>query len=711
MPTTQYCITKLNKLPTFLIVFIIFILFIKCKQDTMKKQLKSTDNLKNELIHSTSPYLLQHADNPVHWKEWSKKTLEKAKSEDKPILVSIGYSSCHWCHVMEKESFGDPQIAALMNENFINIKVDREERPDVDHLYMDAVQAMGLRGGWPLNVFLTPDQQPFYGGTYFPKKNWSQLLNEITKTFASNRDQLEESAQKVTSFLQKTDFEKYFMDNEKIDHVIPDTIYKKLSKNFDKKHGGFIGSPKFPMPTIWMYLAAYSQITENQEAKDYLLFTLEKIANGGIYDHIGGGFARYSTDEEWHVPHFEKMLYDNAQLMRLFAIAYKISSRQYFKNVLEESIEWLNRDMLNKKGGFYAAIDADSEGIEGKYYVWSSNEISSIAQDHFKVISDYFDVKPEGNWEDTNVLRIVKSPQQITKKYPLTDEQWQLTLSSFKEKALTERKKRIKPKIDNKIIAGWNGLTLSGLCETYQATQNPSILKQIKIQAQYIKNNLIDKNKIKRFPNNNTEGFLEDYAAVIQSFIIYYETTFEIEYLMLAKKLLAQTINQFYDEKENLFYFSSQEAAPLITKQKELFDNVIPSSNSLMAWNLIHLGTHFADLEWTDKGKTMISQITSSIAKEPRHLSNWASIQLEVDANIYQFIVLGNEYQKICQEINNHFIPNKIICGSKKIHETHPLFQNKKIIEGQTTIYICEGQTCQPPVFSVTEVLAFLNEN
>ncbi len=689
------------------IPFIIFLFVFACQPKSQNEMFEHT----NKLVDSTSPYLQQHAHNPVDWQEWGKEALDQAKKEDKPILVSIGYSSCHWCHVMEKESFEDTAIANIMNKYFINIKVDREERPDVDQVYMDAVQAMGLQGGWPLNVFLTPDQKPFYGGTYFPKQGWSNLLTSVADAFEKNRAKIDESADEFTRSLQAKESEKYKLEGTayKLTEEEIDTAYQNLAKKFDSTDGGIKKSPKFPMPSVWQYLAAYSTITDNETARNHFEFTLEKIANGGIYDHIGGGFARYSTDEEWHVPHFEKMLYDNGQLLSLYASGFKLSRNPKFKTTIYETIEWLKREMLDESGGFYSALDADSEGEEGKFYVWTHDELAKIAGENIELLSDYYDIKKSGNWEGKNALRVVASEPELQKKYNLSKDEFNAIISQFKQEALSKRETRIRPGLDNKLIAGWNGLTLSGLTESYQALQDSSILELANTNANFIKS-LVKGGKLYRFPDKDLEGFMEDYAAVIQSFIKHYETTSDRTYLELAHTLTKRVEEVFFDESENLYYFSSEANANLIARKKELFDNVIPSSNSIMAWNLVHLGTHLYDDEMVQKGQSILAQVRELIIQEPEYMSNWAMLAMELAGSFAEVIIVGPQAKEFANEINEQFLPNKIISASTEETDLPP-FEMKTAMNGETTIYICYNKSCKRPVTTVKEALSQIEAN
>ncbi len=683
------------------ILFLVFMV-VAC---TPKNQTEMSEHT-NDLIHSTSPYLQQHAHNPVDWQEWGEKALSQAKKEDKPILVSIGYSSCHWCHVMEKESFEDTAVAKIMNEYFINIKVDREERPDVDQVYMDAVQAMGLQGGWPLNVFLTPDQKPFYGGTYFPRNGWVNLLTSIAEAFETNREKIDASAEEFTKSLQAKESEKYKLEGTdfKLSAEEIDSTYQNLARKFDSIDGGIKKSPKFPMPSVWQFLATYSNHTNNKEALAHLEFTLEKIADGGIYDHIGGGFARYSTDEEWHVPHFEKMLYDNGQLLSLYANGFKLTDNRKFETTIQETIEWLKREMLDDSGGFYSALDADSEGEEGKFYVWSYEEITKLSGNEAEMIRQYYDVQKNGNWEGKNALRVVQMEADLAKSFNLTPDEFYGKINDFKRLALKEREQRIRPGLDNKIIAGWNGLALSGLVDSYQALQDSSILELAIRNASFIKT-LIKGGRLYRFPDKDLEGFMEDYASVIQAFIKYYESTLDRSYLEMALTMTNRVNEAFYDESEKLYYFNSEDNANLIARKKELFDNVIPSSNSLMAWNLVHLGTHLYDDELVKKGREILAQTKHLIIREPEYMSNWGMLAMELSGDFAEVIIVGPKADKFANEINRKYIPNKVISATKEESDLPP-FSLKTAIDNETTIYVCYDKSCKRPTKTVEDALA-----
>lgn len=682
-------------------ILILIIVLSHCNQKHMP------DQHTNKLIDSTSPYLLQHANNPVEWYPWGEEALSKAAEENKPILLSIGYSSCHWCHVMAHESFEDDSVAAFMNAHFINIKLDREERPDIDNIYMDAVQAMGLRGGWPLNVFITPEQKPFYGGTYFPKNNWLSLLQNVVKAYNENYDKLNASAEQFANALQASEVVKYGLE-DKISAINDDDFknaINNLSLNFDHEWGGMEKAPKFPMPSVWQYLALYSYIYEDRMIEDHLLFTLDKIEQGGIYDQIGGGFSRYSVDGQWHVPHFEKMLYDNGQLMSLYANAFKISKKENYKRVLLETATWLEREMLHDNGGFYSALDADSEGVEGKFYVWSFDEIEELTGEDSTLISKYYDVTRHGNWEHTNVLRRLDPDEVFASNWKISVDSLNRKLTTFKSNALAERSKRVRPGLDNKIISGWNGLILTGLLDAYQATGHSKFITLAERNAAFLGQSMMIKDKLIRIYGQPTRGFLEDYAAVIQSFIKYYETTFDEQYLFNAVNLSEQVISEFYDEEEKLFFYTSNQSENLIARKKEIFDNVIPSSNAIMAENLYKLGLMMDREDFKEISLKMVRQVSSLVKQDSEYMSYWSLVTMMINHPTAEIIVVGEDFEKITTDFHRKFLPNKIIMAGTESSGL-PLFEYKSAKQNKSTIYVCYDKTCKQPVFSVDEALS-----
>ena len=661
----------------------------------------------NRLIHSASPYLLQHAYNPVDWFEWSEEALTKAKQENKPILVSIGYSSCHWCHVMEREVFEKDDIALTMNTHLVCIKVDREERPDIDHIYMEAVQAMGVNGGWPLNVFLTPDQKPFYGGTYFPPDQWVQIVHGIHNAFTNRRNEIEESATELTSLLSQQDATRFKKDpvSTELKNDL-ESIYNKLLPAFDKTWGGLEKEPKFIMPSIWLWLLRYYHITRNEQSLEQVMITLKKIAMGGIYDQIGGGFSRYSVDKYWFVPHFEKMLYDNAQLMSLYAEAYSLTKDEEFKTVILETFEWLQTEMMDGNGGFYSALDADSEGEEGKFYSWTSDQLKEISGADAVLIMDYYSVKEAGNWEpQKNILMRVHKEEAFLQKHHLTPEVWQQKLRTIKDKLLAVRDKRIKPGLDDKIITGWNAMMVVGLTDAYKTLGNENFLKAALRNMKFIENELTEGQTLFRSYKNKrsgVKGFLDDYAYVIQACIRLYQVTFDEYWINRAKVLMQHTIDNFYDAKDGFFQYARKDAEKLIASRKEIFDNVIPSSNSVMAQNLFHLSIIFDNQDWKTLSENMTFSLSHLITSEPNYMSNWGIVYTEMKKGMAEVVIVGKNIKQLQQAFSSIYQPFALTMATETKSEL-PLVGGKKSIDEKPTIYVCYNKTCQKPVLTVEE--------
>ncbi len=652
----------------------------------------------NRLIHSTSPYLLQHAYNPVDWFEWGSEALSKAKKEDKPILVSIGYSSCHWCHVMERESFEIDDIAHIMNEHFVCIKVDREERPDIDHIYMEAVQAMGLNGGWPLNVFLTPDQKPFYGGTYFPPQNWAQMLLQLNKAFQQKRTEIDSSANDLILHLNTSDLQRFAKEPglEKFKQESLDGMFNILASRFDKTWGGIEKAPKFVMPTIWLLLLRYHSITKNKEALYMVRHTLKKMAQGGLYDQIGGGFSRYSVDGEWFAPHFEKMLYDNAQLVSLYSEAYAITKEESFKNVVYETTEWLQREMTHPDGGFYSALDADSEGVEGKFYTWTYDELKEVIGNDIQLVEDYYQATDQGNWEHgRNILHRKDDSVPSTK------------IKEIKEKLLRARAPRIRPGLDDKILTGWNAMMVQGFIDAYKAFADHQFLELALNNISFLEANSIQDGKVYReFKNKHstTEGFLEDYAFLIQAYTALYQVTFLEEWLKKAEQWTIYVMEHFYDAIEGYFHFASRSAEQLVAKKKEVFDNVIPASNSVMARNLFRLGTLLEKSDWKKMAMDMSSRLTSITESEPGYMSNWGILFSEITHDLTEIVIVGNDSDSLRKEIHQHYLPFALTLGTKTKSDL-PLMEGREAKDGTTMIYVCFNKTCKLPVTTVKEAL------
>ena len=661
----------------------------------------------NRLIHSTSPYLLQHSHNPVDWYEWGKDALDKAAREDKPILVSIGYSSCHWCHVMERESFEKESIADVMNKFFVCIKVDREERPDIDQIYMEAVQILGVNGGWPLNVFLTPDQKPFFGGTYFTPQVWVEVLTNINRAYQGNRKQIEDTAEELRLHLLTSEVERYKqkpVDSELTQDL--NEIYNRLEPKFDKKWGGQDKEPKFIMPSVWLYLLRLAHLTKNSEALSHVVFTLQKISMGGIYDQIGGGFSRYSVDRYWFAPHFEKMLYDNAQLLSLFSEAYSITKDDAFKDVVYETFQWLDREMTHPDGGFYSALDADSEGVEGKFYTWSKAELQEKLGDHEALISTYYGIKEQGNWEhDLNILMRNKGDQEFLGENSLTADDWKAILQKSKTILLEAREGRIRPGLDDKMITAWNAMMVGGLIDAYRVFSDEIFLDSALKNVHFLEKRLMEGNKIYRsFKNkrSTTVGFLDDYAFYIQALIKLYQVTFDEQWIHRASALMEHTIEQFFDPRDGFFFYASSQGERLISRKKEIFDNVIPSSNAIMAQNLNHLSIFFDRDDWGKKAKAMAESLSHIIKSEPTYMSHWAIVLTEIKKGLAEIALAGKKIKTLRSEFLQQYFPFSIIQGTEDKSDL-PLLKDKVSINGESTIYVCYNKTCKLPVHTLEE--------
>ncbi len=659
----------------------------------------------NRLANSTSPYLLQHANNPVDWYPWGSEALKKAKDENKLILVSIGYSACHWCHVMEHESFENGDVAAIMNNNFICIKVDREERPDIDQIYMSAVQLMTGRGGWPLNCICLPDQRPIYGGTYFPKNDWINLLCNLADFYTTKPTEAEEYAVKLTQGIQQYESVDFIAAQPEYSKAGLEAIVKPWQKQFDLKKGGINRAPKFPMPNNWQFLMRYAFLMHDDVVADAVKLTLKKMAFGGIYDHIGGGFARYSVDARWHVPHFEKMLYDNGQLISLYAEAYVWDADELYKQIVEDTITFVERELTSPDFGFCSALDADSEGVEGKFYTFTKAEIELILGADADLFNIYYNVTDDGNWEEeaTNIFYRKESDEKLAVKLGLGVDELRSKILILKQKVFEARAPRIRPGLDYKIIASWNGLMLKGLCDAARVFDNPGHLNLAFKNADFILTNLIDQHgNLTRIVNSTDRiAFLDDYANVIDAFIALYELTFEIKWLKTAKQLAEKTITNYYNETEGMFFYTSINNEELIARKCEIMDGVIPASNSVMARNLKKLGLLFEDSSYTEISAQLLRNLMPYMAKYGSAYSNWAMLLLEEVFGTYEIAVTGANANGVRKEMEQNYIPNKIILGG--IVANLPLLQNR--VQDVTQIFICKDKTCGLPVQNVAGAL------
>ncbi|KQC01874.1 thioredoxin domain-containing protein [Pedobacter sp. Hv1] len=665
----------------------------------------------NNLIHASSPYLLQHAYNPVQWHEWGPAALALAKAENKLILVSIGYSACHWCHVMEHESFENFEVAEVMNKNFVCIKVDREERPDIDQIYMLAVQLMNGNGGWPLNAICLPDQKPVYGGTYFRKDDWVNILLNVADLWKNEPEKARNYAERLSEGIQQA--EKIIPSTTEItfDQAHLTEIVEPWKRHFDITEGGYNRSPKFPLPNNWSFLLRYSFLTPDEASFTAVCTTLEAMAMGGIYDQVGGGFARYSVDDKWHVPHFEKMLYDNAQLIDLYAEAYQCLKFEPFKPIIEETIAWVFREMTADNGLFYAALDADSEGVEGKFYVWDQAAFNEVLGADAVLMGDYFNVTAAGNWEEeeTNILRRTIQDEDFIVKHAIDEETLHQKVSLAKEKLLTARSTRIRPGLDDKCLTAWNAMMIKALTNTAQVLDNPSYYQSAKKAAEFILNNLIaiDGGLYRNYKNGkaNIQGFLDDYAFMIDALIALYETDFDEKWLTEAKKLSNYVLANFKDVENEMFFYTASNGEELIARKHEVMDNVIAASNSVMAQNLQKLGLFYDDENYSEKASAMLKSVLPRIKAYGSAYSNWCIQLLNEVYGINEIAVVGNDIETTKKELNKFYIPNKITLGGTK--SELPLLKDKESEE--TKIYICRNKTCQLPVGTVAEAVKLLN--
>ena len=661
----------------------------------------------NSLINETSPYLLQHAHNPVNWYAWNEEVLKRAKDENKLLLISVGYSACHWCHVMEHESFEDEEVAKLMNEKFICIKVDREERPDIDQIYMNAVQLLTGRGGWPLNCFALPDGRPIYGGTYFPKDRWIQVLNNVAKEYEQSPEKVEEYAQKLTEGIKTSEMLPMIENNDPFSIDIIEAGVARLKKQVDYEEGGGNRAPKFPMPNNYEFLLQYYYHTKDKEILDFVELTLDKMAYGGIYDQIGGGFARYSTDTYWKAPHFEKMLYDNGQLVSLYSQAYQLTKKPLYKHVVFQTLEYIKREMTAKNGAFYSALDADSEGEEGKFYVWSKEELQQILKDDYKLVEDYYNINSKGKWEGSYILLRDKSNLEIAEKHNLSKDDLIIKINTINQKLLKEREKRVRPGLDDKTLTSWNALMLKGYIDAYQVFNEKEFLDAAIKNAKFIVTSQLRKdgglNHNYKNGISNLDGYLEDYALTIEAFISLYQATFDEKWLTHAKDLADYTIEHFYDKKTGFFFFTSNNAKGLIARKMELSDNVIPASNSSLAKGLLLLGELFYEKDYTDKATQMLKNIEAQIPQYIAGYTNWAMLMLQQVNPFYEIAIVGKNAHDKRVEFNKHYIPNKLIVGSIKESKL-PLLELKHI-NGSTMIYVCYNKSCQKPVEKVNDAL------
>lgn len=657
----------------------------------------------NSLIHASSPYLLQHANNPVDWLEWNQEVIENAKQRNKLIIISIGYAACHWCHVMEHESFESNEVADVMNQFFISVKVDREERPDIDAVYMNACQLTTGRGGWPLNVIALPNGKPIFAGTYFPKQHWIQLLFHFQKLWKENPEQCIDVASRIEDGLNQMENE-FAKFSSKEEHFAIDKITNSIIDYIDFKHGGLDKAPKFPMPIIYQYLLNHYLHFHSDASLKAIHTTLINMMEGGIYDQVGGGFARYSVDEFWFVPHFEKMLYDNSQLISLYARVYAITGIADYKKIAKECIQFTKEELLDSSGLYYSSLDADSEGVEGKYYCWSIEEINQLVSYRSDIVIDYYFIQNKGNWEHTNILYIKYTFKELATKYNLPEEEIEKIILDAKSVLKKYRKSRIKPGLDDKCITSWNAMMLKALIDYYKISFDSQILEEVIKMMQFMDSKLIDENGLyyRNYKNEKVSitGFLDDQMIMIDAKIHLYQITFEESYLLDAKDLMEKCVRHFFDSDTNMFFYTTTYQLQPVLRTKEINDNVIASSNSIAAMNLYYLGHYFDHDNWINLSKKMCQAIHSLALKSGPYFSHWTKVMLAHQKSGIQIAVCGDlkpeEWARLYK--NDTYI----IMKYKENSIVPLLFEKGHSVN--LNIYVCQDKSCSLPINSFVEL-------
>ncbi|GAV23539.1 thioredoxin domain-containing protein [Carboxydothermus pertinax] len=681
----------------------------------------------NRLIHEKSPYLLQHAYNPVDWYPWGEDAFKKAKMEDKPVFLSIGYSTCHWCHVMERESFENEEVADLLNKHFVAIKVDREERPDVDQIYMTACQAMTGQGGWPLTIIMTPEKKPFFAGTYFPKRSkWGrpgliEILTEIAKLWETDREQLLTISKRLYEFMQTMPQSK----KGDLTEEVLEKAYREFLGKFDSEYGGFGPAPKFPTPHNLIFLFRYWKRTGEEKALVMAEKTLEAMARGGIYDHVGYGFHRYSTDREWLVPHFEKMLYDNALLAYTYLEAYQATKKEKYARVAREVFTYVKRKMTSPEGGFYSAEDADSEGVEGKYYAWTPDEVKkALGPEEGELFCRVYDITPEGNFEGKNIPNLIHTDlESMAVKFGKSSEELTDSLDRMRQKLYQGREKRVLPHKDDKILTSWNGLMIAALAKGVRVLQDQELLNMAQKAAEFIFSKLRrdDGRLLARYREGEGAvlAYLDDYAFLIWGLIELYEASFEVRYLKLAVELTREMLKLFWDEKHGGLFFTGADGEELITRPKEIYDGALPSGNSVAALNLLRLSRMLGEEDFLQKAEEILSTFAGKVSEIPSAHSFYLLAYLFYLGPVKEIVVAGEpdgeDTRAMIEKINLAYLPNSVVLfhpigdAGQEIREIIPHIADKKSLIGErATVYVCENFSCKAPVVEVEMLEEYL---
>jgi uncharacterized protein len=678
----------------------------------------------NRLIHETSPYLLQHAHNPVDWYPWGAEALERARQEEKPIFLSVGYSACHWCHVMERESFEDEATAALMNERFINIKVDREERPDLDAIYMDAVQAMTNQGGWPMSVFLTPDGEPFYGGTYYPPEprygmpSFQQVLQSVADAYQKRRDQVMGQAQRLTNALQRST-----MIGARDTELSPDLLQEAtatLLQYFDREDGGFGSQPKFPQPMTLDFCLAEYRRTGDLDVLYMAELTLEKMAHGGIYDQLGGGFHRYSVDAVWLVPHFEKMLYDNAQLLRTYLHAWQLTGRPLYRRVVDETIDYVLREMTAPDGGFYSTQDADSEGHEGKFFVWDLEEIEEILEPQAAgIFESYYGVSERGNFEEKNILSVVRTVESVAQRFRLSEAEVEQSLADSRQKLFAVREQRIKPGRDEKILTEWNGLMIHALAECGATLERADALAAAVKAANFILASMSqpDGKLYRSYKDGQARlnAYLEDYASFARSLIALYEATFDLRWLGEATRLVRLMQEQFADHQLGGFFQTGLDHEQLVVRRKDFIDNAIPSGNALAAETLLRLSALLNQPNDRTEAARICAAVKEAMARQPTGFGRMLGVLHTMLSPSQEIAIVGDpaepDTQALLREVRKRYLPDSVLAFKRPGESSMlPVLEGRDLVQGKAAAYVCENYACKLPVTDADALGRLLGE-
>ncbi|MCH7803163.1 MAG: thioredoxin domain-containing protein [Acidobacteria bacterium] len=668
----------------------------------------------NRLSDQSSPYLLQHAHNPVDWYSWGEEALNAARAQDKPILLSVGYAACHWCHVMEQQSFENEEIAQLMNENFINIKVDREERPDLDAIYMNFVQMATGSGGWPLTVFLSPNQVPFYGGTYFPPEDsqgrpgFKRVLRSVAETYRTRRSELEENREEIIQRLGQMTLGK---GREQLEKGLLDQSYTQVLHRFDSQHGGFGGAPKFPSTMILGFLLRYYQRTGTEKALEMVRLSLDEMARGGIYDQLGGGFHRYTVDERWLVPHFEKMLYDNALLSRLYLEAYQVTGDSYYREIVEETLEYVQREMMDPSGGFYSSQDADSEGEEGKFYVWTPAQVEAVlGREDASIFNPYFDVTDSGNFEGKSILHHRMTLGELSQSRGKSGEELKGFLDQARRKLLEARQERVKPSLDDKVLTAWNGMMLTSFAEAAFVLNDSKFLEIAVKNAEFLASAVMVEGRLLRSWRQgraHLNGYLEDYALVIEGWLTTYQATGDMRWLDHACRLMERQFELFQDEEGNDFYFTSSDHETLLIRQKEYQDNATPAGAGVTCLNLLRLSVLLGKKEYRELAQSMLHQVSGGLSQFSSVFGYWLQALEFFLSPAQEIAVLGkaSEREALLQPVRERFLPNKVLAflqePDSELVQKIPLLDGKTAIDDRATVYVCRNYACQEPATTV----------